>query len=221
MTSLQRRHRVLASITRSRLLAVLRQSRRPMGVRELADAVDLHANTVREHLDQLVEVGLAAREIAPPTGRGRPKLRYAAAPEAVDEDPQAYRTLARVLADELARLPDAAGASVDAGEHWGESIVTGTPPAADATGAVRRIVELLDDAGFAPETPTRPGEPIRLRHCPFGILARDRPDVVCGVHLGLMRGALRELGAPLDAVRLEPFVAPDLCIAHLGSRSDG
>jgi hypothetical protein len=36
-----------------------------------------------------------------------------------------------------------------------------------------------------------------------------------------MRGALEELGSPLDAVRLEPFVEPDLCLAHLGPRNRG
>jgi hypothetical protein len=52
-------------------------------------------------------------------------------------------------------------------------------------------------------------------------LARDDGEVVCGVHLGLMRGILRELGAPFDAISLEPFVEPALCLAHLGGRSDG
>ena len=83
------------------------------------------------------------------------------------------------------------------------------------------VVELLDAAGFAPEAPVADGRPIRLHHCPFGTLARDHGEVVCGVHLGLMRGALRELGAPFDALRLEPFVEPSLCLAHLGGRSGG
>jgi predicted ArsR family transcriptional regulator len=65
------------------------------------------------------------------------------------------------------------------------------------------------------------GAPIRLRHCPFGTLARDHGEVVCGVHLGLMRGVLRELDAPFDALRLEPFVGPSLCLAHLGGGSGG
>jgi len=30
-----------------------------------------------------------------------------------------------------------------------------------------------------------------------------------------MRGALAELGARTSATRLEPFVQPDLCVAHL------
>lgn len=189
-----------------------------MGIRELADAVDLHPNTAREHLDQLVNAGLVTRESTPPSGRGRPALRYAAEPSASEEDPQAYRTLAGVLADELARRPDARNAATRAGEGWGRTMAIGRGPASTETEAFSRLVELLDDAGFAPEASTDPNKPIRLRRCPFNSLAHQRGDVVCRVHLGLMRGALRELGAPLDALSLEPFVEPDLCLAHVGAR---
>lgn len=192
-----------------------------MGVRELAVAVGLHANTAREHLDRLVEGGLVERAPAPPNGRGRPQLRYRARPEGAAEDPNAYRALAAVLAEELAALPDPQAAAIEAGERWGRTLAHGgasgaTPAALDP---VHRVVDLLDDAGFAPERPVVPDEPIRLRRCPFGSLARQRGDVVCAVHLGLLRGALRELDAPFDAVGLEPFVTPDLCLAHLGDRA--
>ncbi len=218
MTSPQHRHRVLAGFTRSRLLAALRQADGPVRVRELAEAVGLHPNSVREQLDQLVDAGLTIRSVGPPAGRGRPGLLYAAGPDADDPDPNAYRELAQVLADALVRQPEAAAVAVTAGERWGRTMTGHAAPTPTVAEAVKRLVTLLDDAGFAPERPDGPGEPIQLRHCPFEPLARKHPAVVCGVHLGLMRGALRELGAPLDAVRLEPFVAPDLCIAHLGPR---
>lgn len=212
------RHRVLAGITRSRLLALLRAADGPMGVRQLADAVGLHPNTVREQLDRLVGAGLAVRDVASPAGRGRPAMRYAAANAAAGDDDTPYRALAAVLAEELALRTDGREAALGAGERWGHraaSLPAAPPHAGDAR---EQLVALLDDAGFAPEPPGTESEPIRLRRCPFGLLARQRQDVVCGVHLGLMRGALRELDAPLDAVRLEPFVEPDLCLAHLAER---
>ena len=220
MASPQHRHRVLAGLTRSRLLAVLRQADGPVGVRELAETVGLHPNSVREQLDQLVDAGLVARSVAQPAGRGRPGLRYVAEPEDGDPDPNpnAYRELAGVLAEQLARQPEPVTRATDAGERWGRTMVADAAPTPTAAEAVVRIVMLLDDAGFAPERPAGPGDPIRLRHCPFGPLAREHQAVVCGVHLGLIRGALRQFGAPLDAIRLEPFVAPDLCVAHLGAR---
>lgn len=219
MTSVEQRHRVLAGISRARLLAVLRRASEPMDIRRLADAVELHPNTAREHLDQLVEAGLVLRSSAPPRGRGRPGWRYAA-PGSGDDDAEAYRSLAAVLADELARRPDADEAATSAGVAWGRSLAEGRLPVQSPADGVRRLVELLDEAGFAPEAPHDPQQPIRLHRCPFGSLARRRGDVVCNVHLGLMHGALRQLGAPLDAVSLEPFVEPNLCLAHLGAPAD-
>jgi predicted ArsR family transcriptional regulator len=219
MTSRPRRHRLLAGVTRSRLLDVLQASGGPIGIAELAEHVGLHPNSVREQLARLVDAGLVEREVAPPAGRGRPGLRYRARPETDGSEP--YRALAGVLADQLARTPDPTAASLAAGERWGRSLVGDPERALTDDEAVGRIVALLDEAGFAPESPARPSDPIRLRRCPFDPLARTEPSVVCGVHLGLMRGALAELEAPLDAIALEPFVEPDLCLAHLGVRADG
>ena len=100
-------------------------------------------------------------------------------------------------------------------------MAAGMPQAPTPAEATARVVELLDAAGFAPEAPTAPAETVRLQNCPFGTLAVGREPVICGVHLGLMQGALRELDAPLDATRLEPFVTPDLCLAHFATRTDG
>lgn len=214
-----RRHRLLSGVTRSRLLDVLQASSRPMGIAELADDLGLHPNSVREQLARLVDAGVVERAVAPPAGRGRPGLRYRARPENDEREP--YRTLARVLAEQLARTPEPSTASIAAGERWGRSLVGDTERAVTEEEAVGRVVALLDQAGFEPEAPTRPSDPIRLRRCPFDPLARTESSVVCGVHLGLMRGALAELDAPLDAIALEPFVEPDLCLAHLGARGDG
>ncbi|MFI8092770.1 helix-turn-helix transcriptional regulator [Streptomyces sp. NPDC086080] len=56
---------------------------------------------------------------------------------------------------------------------------------------------------------------LRLHHCPFREVAQRRPDIVCAIHLGLMRGTVETLRAPLAAASLEPFVTPHLCVATL------
>ncbi|HEY6054812.1 MAG TPA: hypothetical protein VIU86_12815, partial [Gaiellaceae bacterium] len=78
--------------------------------------------------------------------------------------------------------------------------------------AVGRLIALLAGIGFEP---TLKKQRIEMLPCPFLELARRHQDVVCPIHLGLMRGALAELGAATRATRLEPFVRPDLCVAHL------
>jgi predicted ArsR family transcriptional regulator len=196
-----------------------------MGVKDLGATLGLHPNSVREQLAALAAAGLVVREPTPPHGRGRPALRYAARDDGDDRDP--YRDLAKVLAAQLAALPDGATQALAAGRAWGSSAIEAAddPPLVpiDPADARRRLVALLDDAGFAPEPALAddPAAPVRLRRCPFEPLARDNPGVVCGVHLGLMRGALQALGAPLDAIDLAPFVEPDLCVAHLREPAGG
>jgi predicted ArsR family transcriptional regulator len=68
-------------------------------------------------------------------------------------------------------------------------------------------------AGLA--TDAGPVERIRLRHCPFLELAEPHRELVCTLHLGLMQGALAELGAPLTVTELRPFAEPDACMTHL------
>ncbi|HEX9042757.1 MAG TPA: hypothetical protein VF838_17375 [Trebonia sp.] len=39
--------------------------------------------------------------------------------------------------------------------------------------------------------------------------------MICSLHLGLMRGALARMRAPVTADRLDPFLEPRLCVAQL------
>lgn len=212
-----RAHRVLASISRVAVLETLRRAGVPMGVRELAERMGLHNNTVRKHLDLLVENGFATRLRDGTARRGRPRYVYAAAPGSSPAESQLrnYHLLASVFAAYLHDTDDPHRTAEEAGRRFGARSVD-EAPLGDRSTAVERVVRLLDEIGFRPEL--APGE-IRLRHCPFHELARDRQEVVCSSHLGLIRGALQQLRAPEDAVRLVPFVTPNLCVVELGPRT--
>ena len=97
------------------------------------------------------------------------------------------------------------------------------PPAArgaPADRAVDRLVDLLEDLGFAPDRrPTDAGRRIGLHHCPFIDLVQTQGAFVCHAHLGLMQGAMAELGASVTVDQLEPFAEPDLCVARLSPSS--
>ena len=54
-----------------------------------------------------------------------------------------------------------------------------------------------------------------LKRCPFQEVATTYPTVICPIHLGLIRGALAELGTGVEADWLEPFAEPGACVAHL------
>ncbi len=82
--------------------------------------------------------------------------------------------------------------------------------------SVRQLMQLLSDFGFAPQPVTGGVRPqIGLRNCPFLELAVQREDVVCRIHLGLMQGAMESWGSSITVGRLDPFVEPDRCVAHL------
>jgi predicted ArsR family transcriptional regulator len=215
-----RRHRALADPSRARILAELADGAE-LDTRELAQRVGLHANTVRVHLNALVDAGLVAGQTLPPQGRGRPRVAYRARGSAGEEGGRRYQLLAEILTALVARFgADAATPLEEIGEAWGHYMVASPPPFAALTDeqAVARLVDLLEDVGFEPELARgKRGRQILMRPCPFLELARRHQDVICPIHLGLMRGALAESGATTQATRLEPFVRPDLCVAHLAA----
>ncbi len=203
---------------RLRILELLQKSSVELGIQELSEQVGLHPNTVRFHLGRLVGDGVVHRHLEGRTTPGRPRVTFTAADTRSDE--RSYPLLAKILASLMTdALPDAAQAATNAGRAWGHYLTERTAPYSRTTApkAIGTLVGTLDTMGFAPEVfpEIKPTE-IHLRNCPFREVAELNSDVVCGVHLGIMQGVLAELGAPVTADRLEPFVEPSLCIAHLG-----
>jgi predicted ArsR family transcriptional regulator len=213
-----RRHRALADPSRARILAELADAS-PLDARDLAQRVGLHVNTVRVHLKALAEVGLVEAETLPPQGRGRPRVAYSASADAREEGGGRYRLLAEILTALVARLgPGTSGQSEEIGEAWGRYLVEAPPPFASLSDdeALSRLLELLAKIGFQAQLDQGiRGRWLLMRPCPFLELARSHQDIICPIHLGLMRGALAELGAKVRATKLEPFVQPDLCVARL------
>ncbi|MFJ8581018.1 helix-turn-helix transcriptional regulator [Micromonospora sp. NPDC093277] len=205
--------------SRGQVLEVLRAAGEPVAVQDVAERSGLHRNTARFHLDGLVEAGLAEREAEDRSLPGRPRIVYRATASNVSVGQRSYRLLAEMLTSLVTdTLPEPDRAAVTAGEAWGRYLADRPAPSKriDAAEGVRRLSAVLADAGFAPGEPADPANPvIPLRHCPFREVAEQHRDVVCSLHLGLMRGVLAEVRAPLVADRLEPFVQPSLCLAHL------
>jgi len=81
----------------------------------------------------------------------------------------------------------------------------------------RRVGGLFDRLGFAPRLVDDAAQRhLELDACPFRHLARAHPQIVCTVHLGLLRGALARLSVPAaEQAVLRPFVEPELCIADV------
>lgn len=198
------------------VLRVLRAANAPMSIVAIADVLDVHPNTVRFHLDNLVSTGRVEQVAPERKGPGRPPLMFRATRQMDRGGPRRYRLLAEILSIGLASGRDADARALAAGRAWGRKLESPRRPSGGAIGAgesIEHLVDLLDELGFAPER--RGDESVGLRHCPFLELAETRTSVVCPIHLGLMQGALETWRAPVTVDRLDAFAEPDLCLAHL------
>jgi len=225
----QAAYRALAGPSRQALLALLQRVGRPLDASEAGAAVGLHTNTARVHLDLLCSAGLLTRRTEDRSTRGRPRVLYevASAVESLvgqhgtEGEEAGYRELARLLAQQLSELPDVPEGAVRAGRRWAAALEKVPSPAGavSAEQGVAVVTDLLERLGFRPEADLAAGE-LRLRRCPYVEVAKDNRVVVCGVHLGMLNATLERLGAPVEAVGLDPLVSeqPTLCVARLAVR---
>lgn len=193
------------SSARARVLSHLRASS-PLTVQQVAGLTGQSVSAVRDHLEALVEAGLVTRTQRPPIGRGRPALAYSAGPADTSGATLAATVLA--LARALRSTPLGSGAAVRAGLQWGRALretYAALEPADQVTASMR-------DAGFSPRR-SQPGT-WHLTRCPLLDAARENPEVVCGVHQGLLQGLLQGTGLG-DRVRLRPFAVPGACLVEI------
>jgi predicted ArsR family transcriptional regulator len=196
------------------VLDLLVAQRGPVTAAALAQGSGQHTNTVREHLDALVEAGLATRERAESSGRGRPAWLYEAT-EVEQPVVREYAGLATALAMQLARTSaHPREDAVEAGRAWGGQLAAERTAPATPAGARREVVDLLTGLGFDPTADSRV-QTVRLRQCPLIAAAREEPEVVCSVHLGIVRGALDTWQVRSDETSLVPFAEPGACLLHL------
>ena len=159
-----------------------------MTAAEVASALDLHHNTVREHLDALVDAGFVEVSTKPTGRRGRPALRYASTAPDPDEVLDSYLTLLDAIAETLGTGPRAREIALAIGRRWARM----TPSAqqvedpGEGAGPAQRAASLLPDLsimGFAPEPH---GDSIVLKACPLVTRARVPHPLVCVMHEGYL-----------------------------------
>jgi predicted ArsR family transcriptional regulator len=188
----------------------------PVGREQAAAAVGVAHHVARFHLDRLQKAGLLEVEYRRPPGRGGPgaghptKLyRPTAAEFAVSVPERRYdlaglllsRAVATAIEDgtpigrALEEVAGEAGRALGqrAKQHRGHQRRPQTPTTA--------ALETLDAYGYSPRADD--GSYV-LGNCPFRVLAREQPDVVCSMNLALVSALLAEVGARTAAPRLDP-----------------
>lgn len=208
----------MTSLPRRRLLELLRAASMPQDAQTLAAATGLHPTTVRFHLDVLRRAGLVRGRPQPRATAGRPRTVYSTLTDAA---PDGYATLTRLLSAQMGDTPDVrAIRGEQAGVEWAKELTSDAGPGSTigSAQAARSVTGLFAELGFGPElTGDEDRWQLRLRACPFRAVARAHPEVVCSIHLGLLRGVLTQLGARPAVTRLRPFVEPELCLVDLSS----
>ncbi|HUW88358.1 MAG TPA: hypothetical protein VMW30_08305 [Candidatus Paceibacterota bacterium] len=203
------------SMERRLILTLLRRKKSAIRVQEMANELRLHENTVREHLDGLVLSHHARRISIPSIGRGRPSYGYEALNDFISQvEPAAreYASLAMALAKQLAFTKGNTKANaVSAGEEWAKVFRNSDIHSSLRPQQVRkRLIEVLTSLGFSPK-PHPKKNLIRLETCPLLAAAREEPEVICSVHLGLIRGLVSHSGMNVNKVKLTQFAERGSC----------
>lgn len=195
----------ISSYSRVEILRLL-QDRSRRTIAELCDATDLHANTVREHLQRLIDGGYVVPEIEHRTTRGRPRVLYSAAGTGEMSSPVARKKVA-----EAARRGDLMRRVLKMGADG--------PLPEDA---VHQLDALVDDLGASGFDPIVDEDELTLDLTPCAQVTAEpaRREVLCAVHIGLMQSVLAEAGGPLSVEGMRPSCDPAECVIQLMLRAE-
>ena len=185
------------TVARRRVLELIETARRPMTAAEVASALDLHHNTVREHLDALVDAGFVEVSSKPTGRRGRPALRYASTAPNPEEVLDSYLTLLDAIAETLGTGPRAHELALAIGRRWAQMTpsVQDVGDSGQGAGPTRRTAGLLPALsmmGFAPEPH---GDALVLKACPLVCVMHEGYLNEVYERAGLHRSAAGKIGA--------------------------
>jgi predicted ArsR family transcriptional regulator len=212
---------------RTHIIQLLRDTKSPLTVDQVAKEVGIHINTARFHLESLVDAGLATREVQNRDTPGRPKVGYLGTlPNQTHERAQGYRLLAEILTAAIAQSnAESAEWMYRVGKEWGSFLTTRPAPfeTMDESQVAERLVDKLDALWFAPELIGGDEPRLLLHNCPFVDSAKRFPEVVCQLHAGMINGSLDEMHSTLRLGDLYPHVSNHLCegmLCHRDQSSD-
>jgi predicted ArsR family transcriptional regulator len=239
--------KALGDNTRYAIYLELARSPRPLATADVAESLDLHANTVRPHLERMRDVGLLVVETEGRGGVGRPQHRYSIAPDApsLGLEPPAMPLLAAMLVGVAAAAGAAPDEAAAVGRLQGRAAAARLVPSLDGRDGARdggdagagdrgredaredaevcldALVADLARLGFDPAVAVDPdGVTVAFTHCPFAALAEAHPEIVCHLHRGMVEGIVDVVGG-LDVARFRTLVDRQPCRVELVAAEAG
>ncbi|MFB4279992.1 MULTISPECIES: helix-turn-helix transcriptional regulator [unclassified Nonomuraea] len=183
-----------------------------VGRGEAAEAAGVSRTLAGHHLDKLVEAGLLESGFrqqerkGPGSGRPAKVYRRATGERSVSLPPRDYATLASVLAD----VVDLLGA-----EERAEEVARGAGARIARKHRGEPVERVLSERGYEPYAEEGT---LRLRNCPFHVLAEEQPLLVCSMNLALCQGLLEGLGDDPGRAALDP--RPGECCVTLSKTNN-
>ena len=206
--------KTLGDNTRYAIYLEIARSARPLSTSEVADSLELHVNTVRPHLERMRDLDLLVVQTEARGTVGRPQHRYALSPEApsLGLEPPSFPVLAGLLLTVATEAGADSDLAMSAGRDHGRDEARTWESDTDA---IDGLIAQSDDFGFDPAAVDTPGGcRVAFTHCPFRELAEANPDLVCGLHRGMVEGFITQLGgAAVD--RFNTLADREPCLVEL------
>lgn len=207
--------KALGDNTRYAIYLEMARSPVPLSTGDIADALDLHPNTVRPHLERMRDVGLLVVETESRGEVGRPQHRWSLAPDAPSLGLEPPAT--PLLASMLTAVATAAGATPEDAREAGA--VQGRAAAAAATDGdcLAALVTELDRLGFDPTVAADDDTAsVAFAHCPFAAFASANPELVCNLHRGMVEAFVDAVGGA-EVTRFGTLVDRQPCRVELAT----
>ncbi|WP_293769628.1 helix-turn-helix domain-containing protein [uncultured Corynebacterium sp.] len=191
----------------------------PQGARaaQLADALDMHVNTARGHLDELVRVGAVRVITAPAKGRGRPSLIFQVRIPDNRSIAEEYVALINLMAEMLAGKEELGSygseQAREIGARWAQTTAGHNDENMDPLAPLCRTMR---DMGFDPTMSLDALEKngtadMELHACPFVAAGVHPTPFVCAVHDGFLAETARvSMGGKLQ-LKLVPKAGNAMC----------
>lgn len=185
--------------TRRRILLGFYDNPVARTIDDVASAAGVHRTVAFQHLERLAALGYLTTDQRRGF-RGKPAkvYRLARGPVELSHPARLHRQLAGLLARALDRLGGAGrAAGRDAGRDFGGSL------------GVQRAAAGLDDAlvplaGLGGRYVLEPEGVLAATNCVFREACVEAPQVVCGLHAGMLEGVLAAAGQPHRVLPLGP-----------------
>lgn len=188
--------------TRARVLGLLQSAGDPLSVNQVAEQLEMHRNSVRFHLDALVEKGYVAQSVASTGVPGRPPLHYTATADSPTISNMHMAEMVEVLLHRfVAPSPDPESMAIQAGRDWGLRVVEDDPDAGDGD-TLTDLARYFGHRGF---TASSRDDALTFTRCPFrGNVDDEVMPLICAMHRGFVEGYLEVSGSPEKLRHLTP-----------------